>query len=664
MGRGKRGIYKDFYESHGRDFQKRCFEWLNFLYPDLIDAKDLGQVDNEGIDLYILNSDRKNYLKAFQCKGFEKSFGDSQFKQCINSIDKFLNSGIKTEEYYLIINTQIGSEYSPKLVSALDKLTQLGVAKFSKLINANSFIDIFNQELQRIIIQKAKESNLKFYNDYDSLMGQGFYFEDVPFFLNEIEKENPLNYFTTKIYDRSSIPKMFLSKERGKYFFLISEFGFGKTTTLLELYKIFVAKGLTPIFIPTANIDSNAFGATSTIAKEIFRILFEGENINISEKVVRFSGESMTSILENNPNIILLFDGLDEHMQFFKLEGLKRLFNSTANFKSPCIFSFRQSYWEEHYDDFRLALAKSKAEIEYIFLKEWRNKHISTFISLFKSKAYSSLTSNDLNLINDFNNLVENDLYNEYYGDIPKRPLFLKMLLRDVLSDKIQVQNISGLYENYFKEKFERDIQGQFASFEPQREINQNVSISYLLQLMLLIHESAAMSCITNEVNFNSRDFAKIENIIHEKEIRRLLDQYKLSENLAHFINLSVLTPVSKRGNMNMKLKFVHKSFMEFFIAKGLFQRLLKNAHSQEMFSFLPPECYYDYPNSILDFVKGIADNTMKDIGRTNFEKVILKVIRNVGIGKSGLLDYLVKEYSVHFNNSSSDMINSGDLPF
>lgn len=664
MGRGKKGIYKDFYQSHGRDFQKRCYEWLNFLYPDLIDAKDLGKVDNEGVDLYILNSDKRNYSKAFQCKGFEKSFGESQLKQCVKSIDTFLNSGVKSEEYYLIINTQIDSNYSAKIIAALDDLKQAGVAKLVKLINARSFIDLFNEELQRLIIQKARESNSKFYTDYDNLMGQGFYFEDVPFVLNDIDKEQPLKHLSEKIYDRSSIPINLISKERGKYFFLISEFGFGKTTTLLELYKKYVSQGLTPIFIPAAILDSNAFGATSTIAKEIFKILFDGEEVVDSEKVVRFSGESMTTLLENNPNIILLFDGLDEHLQFFKLEGLKRLFNSTANFKAPCVFSFRQSYWEEHHDDFRLALSKNKADIEYIFLKEWNNNHISKFITLFESTQSEALTADEIVRINEFVSIVNDDLYKKYYGDIPKRPLFLKMILRDIVSDKMKAQNISGLYEDYFKEKFERDIQGQFASFEPQREIDSTFSIRYLLQTMLTVHETAAMSCITNEVNFNTREIASIENIIHEKEIRRVLEFNKLANNLAHFINLSVLTPVSRRGNMNMRLRFVHKSFMEFFIAKGLFQRLLNNAHSQQMFSFLPPECYYDYPNSILDFVKGFAENMSKEIGRDSFEKTIIKVIRNVGVGKSGLLDYLLKVCNIHFDNSNSEVTSSTDLPF
>lgn len=664
MGRGKRGIYKDFYESHGRDFQKRCYEWLNFLYPDLIDAKDLGEIDNEGVDLYILDSDKENYLKAFQCKGFEKSFGESQLKQCIKSIQKFLTSGIKSEEYYLIINTQVNSDYSKKLIEALDSLRKGGVAKLVKLINAKSFIDLFNGEFQKLIIQKAKESNLKFYTDYDNLMGQGFYFEDVPFVSNNVEKERPLKYLSEKAYDSSTISINLINKQKGKYFFLISEFGFGKTTTLLELYKTYVVNGLTPIFIPAGVLDSNAFGATSTIAKEIFKVLFEGEDVIDSEKVVRFSGESMTALLENNSNIILLFDGLDEHLQFFKLEGLKRLFNSTANFKAPCIFSFRQSYWEEHHEDFRLALSKTKADIEYIFLKEWNNEHISKFVTIFESTQSTILTASEIIRIDEFVGIVDNDLYKKYYGDIPKRPLFLKMILRDIIGDKIKAQNISGLYEDYFKEKFERDIQGQFASFEPQREIDSNFSVSYLLQVMLSIHEAAAMACITNDVNFNTRELAIIENIVHEKEIRRLLELNKLGSNLAHFINLSVLTPVSRRGNMNMRLKFVHKSFMEFFIAKGLIQRLFIYAHSQNMFRFLPPECYYDYPNSILDFVKGLTDNIIKEIGRVNFENVIQKILQNVGVGKSGLLDYLVKEYNIHFDITKDDVINSNDLPF
>lgn len=100
MGRGIRGITRDLYESHGREFQKRSYTWLKFLYPEILDAKDLGEIDREGVDLYIFHSNKKDYEKVFQCKGFEKAFGDNQLEQCIKSIKTFSKAGVWTVEYY------------------------------------------------------------------------------------------------------------------------------------------------------------------------------------------------------------------------------------------------------------------------------------------------------------------------------------------------------------------------------------------------------------------------------------------------------------------------------------------------------------------------------------------------------------------------------------
>lgn len=640
MGRGKGGITKDLYESHGRDFQKKCYTWLNFLYPELCDAKDLGEIDREGVDLYILDYERINYEKAFQCKGFEKVFGESQFKQCSESIKTFYKSGKWANEYFLVLNVKIDNEYSNKIILELNKLVDDKKVGSALLLNSNGFVSYYDSELRKLILQKILESNKNFYDSYTSIMEQKFYYENVPFVENDVQSKSPLEFISNKL--NQPIVEID-SKLKGKYFFLVSEFGFGKTTTLLEIYHRCINENFIPIYIPITILDSNAFAGTSSITREIFKLIFGDIDLIENDKVVRFSSESMTTLLQNDSSIVLMFDGLDEHLQFYKFEGLKRLFNSTATFKSPCIFSFRLSYWEERYEDFKLALAKSKAIQDYVFLVEWKDEDISKYIELFTNKNKGNLTSEELFRLKNLQKLILSSDYDQFYGDIPKRPLFLEMILRDVISGDIKQRNISELYLNYFLNKFDRDILGQFEQFTPQRDIP-NFSLDYLKRVLIEIHESAAKSCIKNTMSDNC-DEAIIENNIHEKDIRNRMDHFRFSNDLGNFISISMLTPISKRGNMNMKLKFVHKSFMEFFIARILCKELLSD--TSDLIGYIPIYARLNYPKTVLNFLGCCVDTEIKTIGLVRVQQIINKKFNPYLNNQKDTFSFLKTRYSL-----------------
>ncbi len=666
MGRGIRGITKDLYESHGRDFQKKCYSWLKFLYPELLDAKDLGEIDKEGVDLYLFNSDRKNYEKAFQCKGFEKVFENSQLEQCIKSIKKFSKADVYAEEYYLVINVQLRGDYAGKILTELNQLVENKNAGKVFLLNSNSFVSFYNKQLKKLILHKITESNKKFYDDYTSIMEQKFYYENVPYVEKDKTSKTPLEFILNSL-NTSNEQKTIsdINKGDGKYIFIVSEFGFGKTTTLLELYHRCINNKLIPIYIPATILSNSAFSGTSTITREIFKILFDDIESEESDKIIRFSSESMTSLLQNESNIVLMFDGLDEHLQFYKMEGLRTLFNSTSGFKTTCIFSFRKSFWEERYEDFNLALAKNKIKQDYIYLVEWGHDEISDYIELFLSKNIERFSTIQLSRLNNLRQLISNNLYSEYYGDIPKRPLFLEMILRDVVSGDIKKRNISELYLSYFLEKFDRDILGQFEKFAPQRE-TPSLGIGALKTILLEIHEAVALSCIKNEtlVHPDESIDAIIENMFHERDIRHNMTQLGLLNDIAKFLSISVLTPVSKRGYMNMKLKFVHKSFMEFFIARAICKELLKEVNDDVFhIHYLYSITKYSYPSSIMNFFDSCLENEIKEYGIESVKKIIERKAKNISKKPSPIYTYVIQRFNIKWE-PKSPLVGFEDLPF
>ena len=119
--------------------------------------------------------------------------------------------------------------------------------------------------------------------------------------------------------------------------------------------------------------------------------------------------------------------------------------------------SFRKSYYEERDYDFQLALPKSRKIQDKIFLIEWESQHILKYVEEYKKLNKLGLTEASLIQIDKFIQIIKDNKYEVYYGDIPKRPLFLEMILRDIESGDIQKRTISELYLNYFLEKFERE---------------------------------------------------------------------------------------------------------------------------------------------------------------------------------------------------------------
>jgi hypothetical protein len=106
-----------------------------------------------------------------------------------------------------------------------------------------------------------------------------------------------------------------------------------------------------------------------------------------------------------------------------------------------------------------------------------------------------------------------------------------------------------------------------------------------------------------------------------------------------------MLTPISKRGNMNMKLKFVHKSFMEFFIARILCKELLANVH--DIIGYIPSYARFNYPKTVLNFLGSCIDAEIKDIGLAEVKKILKKKIMANGTNQNEIFIFLKKKFTL-----------------
>ncbi len=126
----------------GTAFQKKCYDYLLEFIVDLRYAAELKKVDRYGIDIYNLSDKEKENLTLAPDKGFEERFEQSQYDQCISSLDTLRNSGKKANEYYMVLNLQglhINQDLRTKLDLEVKSLVKDGVCKTAELLSIEGF---------------------------------------------------------------------------------------------------------------------------------------------------------------------------------------------------------------------------------------------------------------------------------------------------------------------------------------------------------------------------------------------------------------------------------------------------------------------------------------------------------------------------------------------
>ena len=126
--------------------------------------------------------------------------------------------------------------------------------------------------------------------------------------------------------------------------------------------------------------------------------------------------------------------------------------------QTDCLISLRKEFWDDRTGDLQSIFSKYRKYNSVINLIDWTNKEILNFIKEFE---LSEGVLNNKNIL-QFKQIVKDNNFEEFFGDIPKRPLFLKMILQDVVAGNITSKSLQQLYENYLIEKFIRDREGSF----------------------------------------------------------------------------------------------------------------------------------------------------------------------------------------------------------
>ena len=188
--------------------------------------------------------------------------------------------------------------------------------------------------------------------------------------------------------------------------------------------------------------------------------------------------------------------------------------------------------------------------------------------------------------------MVAEGKYSEIYGDIPKRPLFLQMIISDLLTDPHSESKISiaSLYRKYLIQKVQRDLTGSFKDVILDRGLNNEEGLlSFNLKVFNALEDIASKMIIKENNTFF------LQNIINNETVEKIIINYGFN-SIIDFSLHSVLVPAEERRNFVFNLKFAHFSFLEYFIARYLLNEIIVN---QEWLN-------YKYEPSLLNFLTGL----------------------------------------------------------
>ena len=136
--------------SESRDFERRIVPLFRLKWPSISQTSAQGRWDRSGVDLLVL-SEEEPFPCVVQCKGFRvraEVLGDDQVLQIEESVDRFIQSGITCDEYYLVYNRDARNRrFQERIGSIISRICEEGLARSALvwdldtlLSNAQSFI--------------------------------------------------------------------------------------------------------------------------------------------------------------------------------------------------------------------------------------------------------------------------------------------------------------------------------------------------------------------------------------------------------------------------------------------------------------------------------------------------------------------------------------------
>jgi hypothetical protein len=584
-------------KSQDREFESRILPLVRVVWPRAEIAPAMGWIDRAGIDIIVL-SDNQPYPLIVQCKGFkvpEEDIGNSQIKQCLKSITSFRNSGIEAGTY-LLIHNRTGKNVQLRTIigEEIKKLVDSGQVKRGELWDRQRLLrEVFNATLQlvRYAIEQQRTNAESYYGDRqicDPIKQVPFELSDLIFDPNHLMRQSNALLLEADPADE------LLKSDGSNLLLMIGEAGYGKTTAVL---RTFASTNHLVFYLPAAIIPKHV-NNTSTLLRYCVKVeeLFDNVPNSDPEIFTRLFNTVVTYIFKDGKlPVVLLLDGLDESVYFNRRGGLQSLFNQLRDIQAPVVLTARKEFWLQRQLDFTDLFGKTGPQgkrqhrtIKLIELLPWKTDQIGNLAKRYRSTLKSIEQQAHLDKLIE---IIDSEQYEDWYGDIPRRPLFLNFILETVAEHGVHSTGRARLYYEWAEAKVRRDICRPmiWGTLGRSPITSQFESLDATLRLAFLAMMLAAYRMTESRDNMIELlpSCPLDEFLLSDERLKGIADPTGL------FLN-SLLVPVfSRLLHEAPRLRFAHRAYQEFFLA------LFLRNHPEEFKGCVLPDIIVEYMNDL-----------------------------------------------------------------
>lgn len=344
---------------------------------------------------------------------------------------------------------------------------------------------------------------------------------------------------------------------------LLGGFGYGKTTAVA---RSLARKDLRVLYVPGSSLTQEITAAKVFLSRCVnAEALFAA--CDLEEREVY--AEMLPAVVEHlfkdaSLPCVLVIDGLDESPYLCRQAGLTHLLNNLETVRIPVVLAMRSEYWSSRSGDLRstAGLAASHGEprrrrLRKLELLPWRQDEIRVFIQRFRDGCESAAERRHLA---DLERLVAEGRFEDIYGDIPRRPLFLRLIAQSAAAVGLPLKRIgrARLFRDWALWKIRRDLEVPRPHLvfegEPVEEVQETAWEAMLWAAASMTREREGELELLPDCSFDRLRQATTR-------LARMLEVLALSLQ-----SLLVLAH-ERTGDRKVSVAFAHRAFQEFFLA-------------------------------------------------------------------------------------------------
>lgn len=554
----------------GREFERRSLPILRLFHRDLIVAPELRDLDRAGIDMLVWSDDGR-FPCVVQCKGFKanEAIGRSQIDQILKSIAKFKNSGFSCVEYVLLHNrTGENREAEGEIERGLLGLRETGKVDIARLWDRQSFIARARAQIRDMIVARMREDAETTLRQQQRLFKFGpAYVPVVPVLERKLVVnigEPMLTEDIHRVQTGESVAELIISSMDTRWTLLTGHFGIGKTTTALHVAQL---RGHNVIYVRAAEMTDRGGGVgTNKLLSSVAEALdifadFDDETRKVAGLL---AGWTMTRLLRGKESeFALVIDGLDENRIYAQADGMRRLTNELAELNCPIILTTRREHFDATFSNFQRTFQDlsrkggTERSGRLIDFGMWTNKEVEEFLAIAKTIC----PPGQVGALQRFGEALRSGEADRLYGDLPRHPLFLQMILEEVAEGRIAERTRADLVRDWMERKIRRDVTVDRAT--PTDIVDVDTFVATMMHFQEL---TAGLMTMSEENNRLS-----LTETISSEEIERIaFDVFKEKVDVSTILTCSVLSAATRRRRGAMPVKFLLRVCQEFFLAAHL----------------------------------------------------------------------------------------------